>query len=174
MIDMALIEQCKNPNVESVVIQRIIKVESNAQPFAINVNKVGSFVLKSKQEATKIAKGFIKLGYSLDLGLMQFNSKNLKKEIYSHFSVEDMFDECKNIRAGSDLFYRAYKSTNKSLSHKERIDKALSIYNTGNVRHGFKNGYVAKFKAKKALDLAIAAKRSGTRVKLNYSSVKFK
>ncbi|EAH8644249.1 lytic transglycosylase, partial [Campylobacter coli] len=51
MIDIALIEQCKNPNVETQIIQKIIQVESNNQQFAININKVGSFILKNKKEA---------------------------------------------------------------------------------------------------------------------------
>ncbi|MCD4860484.1 transglycosylase SLT domain-containing protein, partial [Campylobacter coli] len=89
MIDIALIEQCKNPNVETQIIQKIIQIESNNQQFAININKVGSFMLKTKKEAENLANNFIKGGYSVDIGLMQFNSNNLKSSTFSHYSVED-------------------------------------------------------------------------------------
>lgn len=58
MIDIALIEQCKNRNVETQIIQKIIQVESNNQQFAININKVGSFILKNKKEAEKFSEQF--------------------------------------------------------------------------------------------------------------------
>lgn len=77
MIDVTLIEQCKNPNTETQIIQKIIQVESNNQQFAININKVGSFIPKSKDEAKALAENFTQKGYSVDIGLMQFNSDNL-------------------------------------------------------------------------------------------------
>ncbi|EAH6403108.1 lytic transglycosylase [Campylobacter coli] len=171
MIDIALIEQCKNPNVETQIIQKIIQVESNNQQFAININKVGSFILKNKKEAENLANNFIKGGYSVDIGLMQFNSNNLKSSTFSHYSVEDLLDTCKNIKAGSDIFYLAYEMTNKNLAKEDRINQALSIYNTGDLKKGFSNGYVAKYDstAKKIDDLEEKARKSDTRIKITYN-----
>jgi len=171
MIDMALIDMCKNPNVDSNIIQQIIRVESSFQKFVVNVNKLDSFVLKTPEEAEKTAKEYIEKGYSVDMGLMQFNSKNLRLPIFSHLSVNDLFDPCKNIKAGSDVFFLAYESTNKNLSKEERINKALSIYNTGNQDLGFKNGYVAKYSSLPILisSLVEKARKSDTKINLSYN-----
>lgn len=171
MIDIALIEQCKNPNVETQIIQKIIQVESNNQQFAININKVGSFILKNKKEASTLAKNFIQKGYSVDIGLMQFNSNNLKSSMFSNYNIDDLLDICKNIKAGSDIFYLAYEMTNKNLAKEDRINQALSIYNTGDLKKGFSNGYVAKYDstAKTIDDLEEKARKSDTRIKITYN-----
>ncbi|EFO4793566.1 lytic transglycosylase domain-containing protein [Campylobacter coli] len=169
MIDIALIEQCKNPNVETQIIQNIIQVESNNQQFAINVNKIGSFILNNKKEAENLANHFIEGGYSVDIGLMQFNSNNLKSSLFSHYSIGDLFDTCKNIKAGSDIFYLAYEATDEKLSEEERVNQALSIYNTGNLKDGFNNGYVAKYNyISPSINLLDKAKKSNTRIKIEF------
>ncbi|ENZ3888442.1 transglycosylase SLT domain-containing protein [Campylobacter coli] len=169
MIDIALIEQCKNPNVETQIIQKIIQIESNNQQFAININKVGSFMLKTKKEAENLANNFIKGGYSVDIGLMQFNSNNLKSSTFSHYSVEDLLDTCKNIKAGSDIFYLAYEATDEKLSKEERINQALSIYNTGNLEDGFNNGYIAKYNyISPNINLLEKARKSETRIEIKF------
>ncbi|EAI7269715.1 TPA: lytic transglycosylase domain-containing protein [Campylobacter jejuni] len=168
MIDIALIEQCKNPNVDTQIIQKIIQVESNNQQYAININKVGSFILKNKKEASTLAKNFIQKGYSVDIGLMQFNSNNLKSSMFSNYNIDDLLDICKNIKAGSDIFYLAYETTNENLTKEERINQALSIYNTGNLNDGFNNGYVAKYNDYSFNPLLEKAKKSQTRITLEY------
>ena len=171
MFDAALVEICKNPNVDSAIIRQIIRVESNFQEFTVNVNKLDSFVLKTKDEAEKTAKEYIKKGYSVDMGLMQFNSKNLSLPIFNHLSVSDLFDPCKNIKAGSDIFFLAYQNTDKNLNKEERINRALSVYNTGNQELGFRNGYVAKYNLLPTLVSALTdqARKSDTRINLSYN-----
>ena len=99
MFDLAIIENCKNPNVDTAIIRQIIEVESSKNQFAINVNKIGSFTPKTKDEAINLAKKYISNGYSVDIGLMQFNSKNLNSTLFSHYSVDDLLDSCKNIKS---------------------------------------------------------------------------
>ncbi|EAK6753174.1 lytic transglycosylase [Campylobacter coli] len=171
MIDIALIEQCKNPNVETQIIQKIIQIESNNQQFAININKIGSFIPKTKDEAKTLTQSFINKGYSVDIGLMQFNSNNLKTPTFKNYSIDDLLDPCKNIKAGSDIFYLAYEMTNENLAKEERINQALSIYNTGDLKKGFSNGYVAKYDstAKTIDDLEEKARKSDTRIKITYN-----
>lgn len=171
MFDAALIEICKNPNVDSAIIREIIRVESNFQEFTVNVNKLDSFVLKNKEEAEKTAKEYIKKGYSVDMGLMQFNSKNLSLPVFNNLSISDLFDQCKNIKAGSDIFFLAYQNTDKNLNKEERINRALSVYNTGNQNLGFRNGYVAKYNLLPTLasQLTDKARKSDTRINLSYN-----
>lgn len=172
MIDALLIDQCKNLNVETSIIQAIMKVESNYNDLVVNVNKVGSFKAKTKDEAKSIIQDYMAKGYSVDIGLMQFNSNNLQYPAFSHYSFDDLLDSCKNIKAGSDIFYLAYESTDKNLNHQERIQQALSIYNTGNKEFGFKNGYVAKYAfldtnfTPKDINLLNDAKKSNTKISL--------
>ncbi|EAI1592275.1 lytic transglycosylase [Campylobacter jejuni] len=171
MIDIALIEQCKNPNVETQIIQKIIQIESHNQQFAININKIGSFIPKTKDEAKTLTQSFINKGYSVDIGLMQFNSNNLKTPTFKNYSIDDLLDPCKNIKAGSDIFYLAYEMTNENLAKEERINQALSIYNTGDLKKGFSNGYVAKYDstAKMIDNLEEKARKSDTRIKIAYN-----
>lgn len=182
MFDVALIEQCKNPNVDTQIVQQIIHVESRSNKYAINVNSKGksivSLLAKSKEEASGAAKDYIKQGYSVDLGLMQFNSNNLGLKIFKHLDVDSVLEPCANIKAGSDIFYYAYESTNPEISKKERLLKALSIYNTGNDKKGFINGYVARYKiddtstpvVKQDNTLADMARRSDTRIEISYKT----
>lgn len=173
MIDFALIDMCKNPAVESAIIKQIMQVESNAQEYVVNVNKLESFTLKTRKEAEETAKKFIEQGYSVDMGLMQFNSKNLNSPSFKHLTISDLFDPCKNIKAGSDVFSLAYESTSKDLSKEERIKKALSIYNTGNQELGFQNGYVAKYSSSLPTlvvsSLAEQARKADTRINISYN-----
>lgn len=176
MIDLALIEQCKNPNVPTYIIEQIIKVESDSKELALNVNEIGKLTPKTKDEAIKTAKEYITKGYSVDMGLMQFNSKNLSLPAFSHYSVSDMFEPCKNIKAGSDIFYLAYEATNSALNKKDRISRALSIYNTGNQKDGFSNGYVKKYSSLGIdwQDDFYKAARSATKLNLTLNLYKFK
>ncbi|MBZ7936335.1 transglycosylase SLT domain-containing protein [Campylobacter sp. B0100352/1] len=171
MIDIDLIEQCKNPNVETQIIQKIIQIESKNENLAININKVGSFVPKTKDEAKTLAQSFINKGYSVDIGLMQFNSNNLKTPTFKNYSIDDLLDPCKNIKAGSDIFYLAYEMTNENLTKEERINQALSIYNTGDLKKGFSNGYVAKYDSTTKIvdNLEEKARKSNTKIKIAYN-----
>lgn len=174
MFDLAIIENCKNPNVDTAIIRQIIEVESTKNQFAINVNKIGSFAPKTKDEAINLAKKYISNGYSVDIGLMQFNSKNLNSTLFSHYSVDDLLDACKNIKAGSDLFYLAYESTNPNLNKFQRITRALSIYNTGDEKSGFNNGYVKKYALFYDLKNYENAKKSNTKLALNFNECRLK
>lgn len=178
MIDIAFIDQCKNQNVDTNIVQQIMQVESNRNPFAINVNKEGksliSFSPKTKIEASKVAKDYITQGYSVDIGLMQFNSKNLNLKTFNNLSIDDLLDPCTNIKAGSDIFYLAYENTNSKLSKEERTKRALSVYNTGDEENGFKNGYVAKYDNSTIMtlveiSLSDKARKSDTKLNLKYS-----
>lgn len=170
MIDAALIEQCKNPNTETQIIQKIIQVESNNQQFAININKIGSFIPQNKDEAKVLAENFTKKGYSVDIGLMQFNSNNLRSPIFSNYNIEDLLDACKNIKAGSDVFYLAYEMTDEKLDKEKRINQALSMYNTGSFEKGFSNGYVSRYNKSSTPtnSLLEKARKSQTRVEIRF------
>jgi type IV secretion system protein VirB1 len=139
-----LIHQCA-PNVAPETVQAIIHVESGGNPYAIGVN--GPIRQKphpkNDQEAIHWAKYYMNQGYSVDLGLMQINSSNLKG---LGISLSQVFDPCTNLKAGSRILSRGYAGATKRFGPGEAALKAaLSAYNTGNYERGFHNGYVAKY-----------------------------
>ena len=136
------------PQVAPSTLMAIIQVESGGNPWAIGVN--GSVKLpykpRSKEQAAFLATHVIRMGYSVDLGLMQINSYNLKG---LGLTVEQVLDPCTNLKAGATILTRGYLGAVKSRGHGQAALKAaLSAYNTGNYTQGFKNGYVRKYQRK--------------------------
>jgi len=144
MIDLAgLIHECA-PGVAPATIQAIIRTESSFNPLALNVN--GNVRLQSQPktaaQAASWSQWLIDRGYSIDMGLMQINSRNLER---LNLTPAEVFDPCQNIRAGATILTADYKRAakihgdgTKALLH------AISSYNTGTFDRGFRNGYVAK------------------------------
>jgi type IV secretion system protein VirB1 len=136
--------QCA-PNVSHVTMTAIINVESGGNAFALGVN--GPIRNRphpqNAQQAAVLARYYIGLGYSVDLGLMQINSSNLRG---LGLSIEQVLEPCNNLRAGSRILSRGYAGASKHFGEGQAALKAaLSAYNTGNYERGFKNGYVAKY-----------------------------
>lgn len=143
MLGLEIIVACA-PTVAPTTVQQVIAVESKGNPLAINVN--GATLARQPQDAADaatLARRYIAAGYSVDLGLMQVNSRNLSKLGYS---VEDMFDTCKNLRAGSTVLTSFYTAASGHYADPQAaLRAALSAYNTGSYTLGFANGYVAKY-----------------------------
>lgn len=136
------------PNIAYETLAAVILIESGGDPLAINVNG-GRQVKRPKnvKNAVKIAKRAMKVSSSVDLGLMQVNSKNLP---WLGYTVEDMFDPCKNIRAGGKVLTLAYQTTAKTYGEgMVALHHALSMYNTGSSLNGFRNGYVSRYRNSK-------------------------
>jgi type IV secretion system protein VirB1 len=133
------------PSVEPTTLRAIIRVESGGRPYAIYVNGAASQPMPSPSasEATATAESWIARGYSVDLGLMQVNNRNLQELGYS---VAQMFDPCTNVRAGATILTADYLSALPTRPDPQTaLRAALSAYNTGTFDRGFYNGYVAKF-----------------------------
>lgn len=137
-----LILQCA-PDVAPETMMAIVKVESNGNPWAIGNNTLKAPVKptpKSKEEAISKAKYYIAQGHSLDLGLAQINSKNLKM---LKLSVDEVFEPCTNIGAGAYILKEAYLRASSKYGHGQKaLHHALSAYNTGSLYRG--HGYVTK------------------------------
>jgi type IV secretion system protein VirB1 len=134
------------PDVAPQTIAAIIRVESGGNQFAVGINNC-PFARRthprSAREAAAKAHYFISKGYSVDLGLMQINSKNLPA---LGLTVEQALDPAANIQAGARILCRGYRGAVKRFGPGQNaLRAALSAYNTGNYEQGFRNGYVAKF-----------------------------
>jgi type IV secretion system protein VirB1 len=132
-------------SVDPSTLRAIMRVESGGRAFAINVNGAQAQPppAATAAAATASAQAWIAQGYSVDLGLMQVNSRNLQS---LGFTVAQMFDPCKNIQAGASILTADYLAASPGRPNaQDALKAALSAYNTGNFERGFYNGYVAKY-----------------------------
>ncbi len=132
-------------SVDPSTLQAIMRVESGGRPFAINVNAAPAKPppAATATEAAAEAQAWIARGYSVDLGLMQVNSRNLPS---LGFTVAEMFDPCANIQAGASILTADYLAASSGRPNpQDALKAALSAYNTGSFERGFYNGYVAKY-----------------------------
>ena len=152
--DMVL--ACSIAGSDPALIRQIIEVESHFDPLAINVNGRNYRFIKpkTKTEAITTVKQAIAKGYSVDIGLMQINSRHLQRLGYT---IADAFEPCKNIAAGSRIFAEFKINAKTQLNVKNADNYALSAYNTGNFWRGFANGYVAKYSPKTSRQIASTA-----------------
>jgi len=138
-----LVVQCA-PQVAPVTMMAIVKVESGGNPLALNVNGPQRLARQpgSRAEAIAWSEWLISRGYSIDMGLAQVNSGNLRK---LRADVGAMFDPCANLAAGASILSSEYSGAARRLgTGQDALRAALSAYNTGNHRAGIANGYVAR------------------------------
>jgi type IV secretion system protein VirB1 len=144
MIDLSTVMRQCAPTVAPVVLQAIIRAESHFDPLALHIN--GKARLrgppKSAGQAATWSSWLIAHGYSIDLGLMQINSRNLAA---LNLTPAGAFDPCQNVRAGATILKAQYTRAKQAGSTDSKaLLQAISAYNTGNFQGGFSNGYVAK------------------------------
>lgn len=138
---LALASQCA-PNVAPQTVLAIVHTESRGYVFALNVNG-GSQprAQTSAASAVATAKRYIAAGYSVDLGLGQINSRNMR---WLGLTWDTVFDPCNNIAALGAVLTANYTSAKSGRDPQTALRVALSMYNTGSPTRGFRNGYVAK------------------------------
>ena len=132
-------------NVAPVTLEAVIAVESHGNPLAVNVNHLPGPQPRpaSITEAAKVAEGYIRHGFSVDLGLMQVNSRNLSA---LGVTVTVALDPCANIKAGGAILAANYADAVRTRGEGQAaLQAALSAYNTGDFARGFRNGYVARY-----------------------------
>jgi type IV secretion system protein VirB1 len=144
------IDQCGN-GVDRPVVEAIIQAESGGNPYAIGINvRDGQpypvlLPAKTREEAAEQARDLSAQGYSIDVGLMQVNSRNLAR-----FGVDwaQAFDVCGNIEAGTRVFqaFAAQVAQQPQVyqTADQQLQAVLSAYNTGSFTNGLTNGYVAR------------------------------
>jgi len=132
-------------NVSPVTLDAVARVESGGNLLALNVNRLLGPQPRpaSVADAVRIAESYIALGYSVDIGLMQVNSRNLPA---LGDTIEQVLDPCTNIAAGGRILTANYADAARRMGEGQpALQAALSAYNTGNLSAGFRNGYVARY-----------------------------
>jgi type IV secretion system protein VirB1 len=125
-------------------MRAVVAVEGGG-PLAINVNGIGQQHPKTLPEAIAMTRRYMALGYSVDTGWMQVNSRNFPA---LGLTPETAFDDCANMRAGATVLNENYGWAARTLGPGQAaLAAALSAYNTGSFSRGFSNGYVARYTA---------------------------
>ena len=139
---MGLAAQCA-PNVAPVTIAAVVQTESQGFELAINVNGLGRKVAQptSVAQAVEIGRSYVAQGYSVDLGLGQINSRNMKA---LGLTWDNVFDPCTNIAAAGAVISGNYHSVSAGLHPQRALRIALSMYNTGSRSRGISNCYVRR------------------------------
>lgn len=152
---LSILAQC-SPDIPPQNLMSIIDVESGFNQFAIAVvqKKDDPNYFSYKQpsthdEAIKLIDLLDSKNKNYSVGLMQINKAN-----FSRYSIDksNMFDACKNIKTGGEIYKNCYllaKSKNESKDEQELLRMANSCYYSGNTSRGFKkenndNSYVDK------------------------------
>ncbi len=150
------------PAIAPATLSAVIQVESKGDPLALHVNRlpVQPSPPRDLAEAARTAEAFIAQGYSVDLGLMQVNSRNLPA---LGLSVVQVLEPCTNVTAGGRILAANYRQAAQTWGEGQRaLQAALSAYNTGDFAAGFANGYVRRYYAG-ALPAAAPATPAGSR-----------
>ncbi|MDG6896381.1 lytic transglycosylase domain-containing protein [Volucribacter amazonae] len=144
-----LFAQCA-ADVAPETLHTLIGVESSRNPYAIAVvyapntpseNKLQFKQPNTESEALNIITALEtppKYHKSYSVGLMQVNSTNFKT--YG-ITQENMFNACKNIEVGANIFKDCYinaKKNNPQKNEQELLRIASSCYYSGNETRGFK------------------------------------
>jgi len=142
MFDLGLYYACITGDVEVSMVHAIIEAESDGRKNAFNVNNWGGkrFEFKSVGDAVVACKVFTQHDYTVDVGLMAINSRNLSR---FKLSMAEGFDVCTNIKYGTRIFHENLSRALKGGYEGAQAKKiALSLYNTGSPIRGMENGYV--------------------------------
>ena len=144
MLEAALFAACLTLGMDAGLAMSIAEQESSGKPYAFNVNgwEGGPVPMFDSESSIELSNSFVDAGYTVDVGLMGINSRNVER--LGH-SIDSAFEPCANIALGEQIFMEDLTlAHNKGLVGHEAIRAALSQYNTGSMSRGFQNGYVDK------------------------------
>lgn len=133
------------PGIQLATLRSVAAVESNFEPWAVrdnNAHQVNRPVSLSAAEA--FAQDRIRRGHSVDLGLMQINSRNLAP---LRMDLRAAFDPCRSLQAAGQILFAAYTADTAAAERQAATLIALSRYNTGQSLAGIVNGYVDRISA---------------------------
>jgi type IV secretion system protein VirB1 len=118
VLDLAVLANQCAPEVAPQVLERLMKVESSFNPYAIGV--VGGRLARQprhKEEAIATAQYLAQAGWNFSLGLGQVNRHNLDK--YG-LDYETVFDPCHNARAAAVFLMNACAALRSSFHRNRR------------------------------------------------------
>ena len=135
-----LAQQCAGEVATEAVVPLVV-TESGGDDLSINVNRGPRVRVGSVAEGAGLVRRYMAQGYTVDVGLAQINSANFAR---LGVTVEQAFDPCTNLRLASTLLQEGYGLASRHYSGLDAISATYSLYNTGTLTRGFRNGYVGR------------------------------
>ncbi|MER9303006.1 type IV secretion system lytic transglycosylase VirB1 [Mesorhizobium sp. M0496] len=130
------------PWVAPSTLAAIAKIESGFDTLVAHDNTTGEQLRWIDHlEATRGIKERLEAQHSVDVGLMQINSKNFA---ILNLTPERAFEPCASLSAAAHLLESRYAGGTTAVAQQLALRRAISAYNTGDVTRGFANGYVRK------------------------------
>ncbi|WP_312283483.1 transglycosylase SLT domain-containing protein [Candidatus Igneacidithiobacillus taiwanensis] len=132
-------QQCDTYKAPPILLVAVSNVESGRNPWVINDNTLlhkhlpNDFYLHNAQQAIAKATQLLGEGHNIDMGIMQINSQWVQK---GRYTVDQLFNPCDNIGAGSWVFIGGWNATSGVQPLNNRMLESLAIYNCG---HPYKN-----------------------------------
>jgi type IV secretion system protein VirB1 len=135
-----LAQQCASEVATEAVVPLVV-TESGGDDLSININRGPRVRAGSVAEGAALVRRYMAQGYTVDVGLAQINSANFAR---LGVTVEQAFDPCTNLRLASSLLQEGYGLASRHYSGLDAISATYSLYNTGTLTRGFRNGYVGR------------------------------
>lgn len=129
------------PEVATEAVVPLVVTESGGDSLQINVNKGPRVRAGSVAEGAAIVRRYLMAGYTVDVGLAQINSANFSR---LGVTVEQAFEPCTNLRLASSMLQQGYALASRHYNGLDAISATYSLYNTGTLTRGFRNGYVRR------------------------------
>jgi type IV secretion system protein VirB1 len=136
----ALSQQCA-PEVATEAVVPLVVTESGGDDLSINVNHGPHVHASTVAEGAALVRRYMAAGYTVDVGLAQVNSANFAR---LGVTVEQAFEPCTNLRMASSMLQEGYGLASRHYSGLDAISATYSLYNTGTLTRGFRNGYVGR------------------------------
>ena len=135
-----LAQQCA-PEIATEAVVPLVVTESGGDDLAININKGPRVRAASIADGAALVRRYMAAGYTVDVGLAQVNSANFAR---LGVTVEQAFDPCTNLRLASSILRAGYGLAIQHYTGLDAISATYSLYNTGTLTRGFRNGYVGR------------------------------
>ncbi len=137
---IVLAQQCA-PEIATEAVVPLVVTESGGDDLSININKGPRVRVASIGEGAALVRRYMAAGFTVDVGLAQVNSANFAR---LGVTVEQVFDPCTNLRLASSMLQEGYGRAIRHYSGLDAISATYSLYNTGTLTRGFRNGYVGR------------------------------
>ena len=126
--EQRLLERCA-PQVSPVTLAALVAQESGGWPWTLDDDSTGeSFALTTRGAALVLARSLIARGDSVDLGLAQINSRNLR---WLGLDVRQALDPCVNLRAAQTVLLSGWMRARRGRRSGGRLRQTLSLYHSG-------------------------------------------
>ena len=129
------------PEIAAEAVVPLVVTESGGNDLSININKGPRVRAAAIADGAALVRRYMAAGYTVDVGLAQVNSANFTR---LGVTVEQAFDPCTNLRLASSILRAGYGLAIQHYTGLDAISATYSLYNTGTLTRGFRNGYVGR------------------------------